>query len=94
MEIVYFLSLPTLGDLRLAYRQMITTTKSEKVWNELFHLEYRYEFENLQAELNLQFNNITNNPHFIDFTQQAFSTTISHFQLRPRQFILSFIKKF
>lgn len=48
----------------------------------------------LNAAFLLNVNNITNNPYYIHFTQNAFAENLSYYRLRPRQVVGSFVKKF
>lgn len=93
-EMVYFLTLPSVGNFRMSYTPYLTAQGQQRIWNSLVHFEYKYQFDRLQADVKLQLNNLTNNIYFLDFSQQNFSTVFRYFQLRPRQVVFSFVKRF
>ncbi len=93
-ELVYFLKLEKIGSFRLGYDQYLTSVGSRNVWNELLHVEYKYSLPKLKADIIFHVNNLTGNTHYVTFTQTTFSENFSFYQLRPRQVIFRFEKKF
>ncbi len=93
-ELVYFVKLNTVGSFRISYQEYLTAVGEKKVWNEFFTIEYKHALKKLNADILLNINNLTNNTHYITFTQNTFSEDFSYYRLRPRQIVFSFIKKF
>lgn len=93
-EVVYFIKINTVSSLRMSYNQYLTAVGGRNVWNEFFTMEYKYTLKKLKADLLLNINNLTNNTHYINFMQNAFSEDLSSYRLRPRQMTFSFVKKF
>lgn len=92
--LTYFLQLPSLGSIRLMYHQYWTNVKGEQIWNEFMNLEYKYYWKKQKLECALKINNLTGNTEYIHFTQNTFSETLNRYLLRPRQLIISVLKKF
>lgn len=93
-ELVYFIKLNTSGSIRASYNQYFTAIGDRQVWNEFLAMEYKHTLPKLKVDLLLNINNITNNTHYITVTQNAFAENLSYYRLRPRQVVISFVRKF
>lgn len=92
--LAYFLQLSSSASISLRYHQYLTSLGEEQIWNEFLHLEYKYQWKKRKLECVLRINNLTDNKDYISFTQNTFSETLSRYRLRPRQLVVSLIKRF
>ncbi|MDX1943560.1 MAG: hypothetical protein SFU99_23540, partial [Saprospiraceae bacterium] len=93
-EVVYFIKLDRIGSFRTSYHQYFSAIGERAIWNEFLSIEYKHTLKKLNVDIILNINNLTKNIYYINFTQNNFSESFSYYQLKPRQIILSFIKKF
>ena len=80
--------------LKLSYNQYIITTIEKKILNEMVSFEYNQKFNKFRGELIIRWSNITNNPHFISFTQNFNLDNFSYLAIRPSQIYIQINKKF